>query len=905
MDSIQWQSFLISCLDILRNGKSKFDGLKAINEIITLITLKLIENRITDETCYFNQYNDNVIKIGNDCKMSHLYETYCKHNKANELYDLLYNKNRIWITKQQVTDNLDVISENKIRNDNVECIIIRFNKYTDKLANLTTNITYSNAITTFSASHASDVLELISKIHETFKDINLDHFNYDAFGQAYERMLSDELGNNSKRYGQYFTKRQIIDLIINELNIQETDKCYDPACGTGGFVMGFSKKTSLDNIYGQEILQDVYKTLCFNLLGHGQDGCLKNIKLGDSMEHEYHEMIKNKFDIVGANPPFGLSITSTLHSDYKIKVKNSVACFIQHIIHSLKEGGRAGVIIDRGILNNGCDKGKRWEKELRKYILENVNLYKIINLPTGIFKHTNFATSIIFFVKGPNNRPFGKGYETKEIQYIEGYFNKMDKGKGDKLMHLGETKILDIERIKDKNYSLKYEDYFSEQEKENDGCEYIRLGEIVNFNIGGTPSRRESKYYNGINLWVSISDMNNKIINETKEKITELGIKNSNVKLIEKGSILMSFKLSIGKMGIAGTEMYCNEAIMYFKHENDFTNKYLYYWLLLNNKQIIKFASGGIGKGSLNKTSLANIKIPNIPLNHQTEIVNFLDNIYETNNIEDTIKYINHDIFSLLITKNFDTFHDIIFYQNNIQFVASELENVKRKKNLYTRSLFNTVKSKSEMKNLGEICNLERGKILKINDLVKGDIPVIGGGVKPMGYHNKYNRNENTIVCSSSGANAGYISRYNTKIWASDCFSIINKYENNSINNDYIYYYLKYNQNKIFKLQHGNGQPHVNTNDLKSFRIPIPSLELQDHVVNEIQKTYSESFHYNIYENNLKQELQVINETIKNLTENCIMENELIIDNEIDINFNDEFEQEIDNEIQENNTLII
>jgi type I restriction enzyme S subunit len=89
----------------------------------------------------------------------------------------------------------------------------------------------------------------------------------------------------------------------------------------------------------------------------------------------------------------------------------------------------------------------------------------------------------------------------------------------------------------------------------------------------------------------------------------------------------MSFKLSIGKMAIAGTEMYCNEAIMFFKHENEITNKYLYYWLLLNNNEIKKLSSGQIGIGSLNKTSLANIKIPNIPLNHQTEIVTFLKSI--------------------------------------------------------------------------------------------------------------------------------------------------------------------------------------------------------------------------------------------------------------------------------------
>ena len=79
-----------------------------------------------------------------------------------------------------------------------------------------------------------------------------------------------------------------------------------------------------------------------------------------------------------------------------------------------------------------------------------------------------------------------------------------------------------------------------------------KLGEIVDFNIGGTPSRSNSNYYNGSYLWASVSELNDNIINDTKEKITDDGIKNSSVKKIIKGSILMSFKLSIGKMGIAG-----------------------------------------------------------------------------------------------------------------------------------------------------------------------------------------------------------------------------------------------------------------------------------------------------------------------------------------------------------------
>jgi hypothetical protein len=131
------------------------------------------------------------------------------------------------------------------------------------------------------------------------------------------------------------------------------------------------------------------------------------------------------------------------------------------------------------------------------------------------------------------------------------------------------------------------------------------------------------------------------------------------------------------------------------------------------------------------------------------------------------------------------------------------------------------------------------------------------------------------------------------------------KHENN-ITNKYLYYWLLLNNKKIEKFANGGiGKGGLNKTTLANIRIPIPLLELQEHIVNEILKTESESFHYNIYENNLKQELQVINETIKNLTENCIMDNELIIDNEIDIDIDDEFEQEINNEIQENNTLII
>ena len=79
-----------------------------------------------------------------------------------------------------------------------------------------------------------------------------------------------------------------------------------------------------------------------------------------------------------------------------------------------------------------------------------------------------------------------------------------------------------------------------------------KLGKVVDVRIGGTPSRSNYAYYqNGNNLWVSISEMNGQTITSTKEMITDEAVKNSNVKLIPKGTTLLSFKLSIGKTAIA------------------------------------------------------------------------------------------------------------------------------------------------------------------------------------------------------------------------------------------------------------------------------------------------------------------------------------------------------------------
>ena len=160
------------------------------------------------------------------------------------------------------------------------------------------------------------------------------------------------------------------------------------------------------------------------------------------------------------------------------------------------------------------------------------------------------------------------------------------------------------------------------------------------------------------------------------------------------------------------------------------------------------------------------------------------------------------------------------------------------------------------VKILNDICEFKNGKNIKKENLLDGEYPVIGGGQKPMGFHNEYNTNENIILCSSSGAYAGFISKYDKKIWASDCFSI--KPKDNLINNNYLYYILKISfQDKIYKLQTGTAQPHIYSKNLENIKIPIPSLEKQKEIVLYLDFIYNKC---NKTSNDKIDELKKLNE---------------------------------------------
>ena len=138
-------------------------------------------------------------------------------------------------------------------------------------------------------------------------------------------------------------------------------------------------------------------------------------------------------------------------------------------------------------------------------------------------------------------------------------------------------------------------------------------------------------------------------------------------------------------------------------------------------------------------------------------------------------------------------------------------------------------------KKLGEICNVRRGSTITKKQTILGDIPVIGGGVKPTYYHNKPNRNGNTITVSASGASAGFVNFYKEPIFASDCSTI--ESENNEADIRYIYYAMVSLQDYIFsKLKVGAAQPHVYAKDISNLKIILPSIKDQNKIVKLFDK---------------------------------------------------------------------
>ena len=254
----------------------------------------------------------------------------------------------------------------------------------------------------------------------------------------------------------------------------------------------------------------------------------------------------------------------------------------------------------------------------------------MIQLDPFVFKpYTGQPTSILIFEKGK---------QTEKVWFfdvIEDGFKKTNSKKGrpsikdndlSLLRGLWSEKIssansfsIDFHRIKNNNYKLTMNSY---KKKTTHKTPVKLLSELCEPpQIGGTPARNNPSYWDGDNIWVKISDMDRHLIVDTEEKITEEGVENSSVKKFPVGSLLFSFKLTIGKVAFAGKTLYTNEAIaslIPLDKEDKYLLRYLYY--VLPTIDYAPFAQRATKGYTLNSDTIGDVEIP-YPENEKERLI--------------------------------------------------------------------------------------------------------------------------------------------------------------------------------------------------------------------------------------------------------------------------------------------
>ncbi len=231
----------------------------------------------------------------------------------------------------------------------------------------------------------------------------------DLKGKIYESILEKNGQDKKSGAGQYFTPRPLIQAMVDVTRPLITETVCDPACGTGGFLLAaydymHTQSDDMEKIKflqtnalsGNDITPLVVTLASMNLYLHDISPDTTPIKCADSLEKEPEKLV----DVILANPPFGDRAAgsvdiSSLRTDLLVDTNNNQLNFLQHMMLSLKNGGRAAIVLpDNVLFADGAG------QKLRDELLKNYNLHTVLRLPTGIFYAQGVKANVVFFTKG-------------------------------------------------------------------------------------------------------------------------------------------------------------------------------------------------------------------------------------------------------------------------------------------------------------------------------------------------------------------------------------------------------------------------------------------------------------------------------------------------------------------------
>ena len=255
--------------------------------------------------------------------------------------------------------------------------------------------------------------EVLVKILDSIGDLKLGDYqdnSIDAFGDAYEFLMTMYASNAGKSGGEFFTPQEVSELLaeITVVGKTQVNKVYDPACGSGSLLLKFAKVLGKDNVrqgfYGQEVNITTYNLCRINMFLHDINYEKFNIAHGDTLTDPSH-WDDEPFDAIVSNPPYSIKwegdANPLLINDPRFAPAGVLApkskadlAFTLHMLHWLSTSGAAAIVEFPGVLYRGGA-----EQKIRKYLIDNNYVDAVIQLPSDLFFGTTIGTCIIVLRK--------------------------------------------------------------------------------------------------------------------------------------------------------------------------------------------------------------------------------------------------------------------------------------------------------------------------------------------------------------------------------------------------------------------------------------------------------------------------------------------------------------------------
>ena len=491
----------------------------------------------------------------------------------------------------------------------------------------------------------------------------IDEFTYDhseRLGDAFEYLLS-VLGAQGDA-GQFRTPRHIIDFIVAVLDPKKDEVVLDPACGTAGFLISAYKhilaaNTDSDgqstltpdergrlvnNFKGYDISPDFVRLSLVNMYLHG---------FREPHIHEYDTLTSeerwNEYaDVILANPPF-MSPTGGIrpHNRFVVKSKRSEVLFVDYMREHLTTNGRAGIIVPEGIIF----KSQKAYRQLRRLLVEDY-LVAVVSLPAGVFKpYSGVKTSILIldrsltrrtdtiaffkvendgFNLGDQRRPIDKNDLPQAQDELGEHLHRLREGESGDDFRPTLGMIVEKEMIAaDNEYNLSVDRYGRETFQEHE-FPLVSFGDAELFRVegGGTPKSNVKEFWNGAIPWITLVDLPTahvvSEITNTQRTISEIGLAKSSAQLIPENSVIVSTRATIGRIGINRIPLATNQGFKSIVVQDPLRTLPEYVALAATRLVPIMdtWASGGTFK-EISKSKFCQLQIPLPPLTKQKEIV--------------------------------------------------------------------------------------------------------------------------------------------------------------------------------------------------------------------------------------------------------------------------------------------